>query len=149
MSNTPQDLINTWLAKVQRGQKAQYAAANKARRLYLWLGIPTALFSALASGFIFYGMGGDIKFGLPLVVSVMSLLASVCASVQTFLGPSNISEHEKSAKSFGELKRRAQLAEACPPENIDEWLQKFKDDWDIVSELSPLSPSSLFSRDSN
>ncbi|SBT19351.1 hypothetical protein MGA5115_03513 [Marinomonas gallaica] len=147
MPKSPEDLIDKWYEKVRRGQISQYAAANKARRLYFWLGIPTALFSALASAFIFYGMG-EFKIGIPLVVSLMSLLASIFASIQTFLGPSNINEHEKSAKSFGELKRRAQLAKACPPENINEWLQQFKDDWDRASEMSPLSPSPLFSKDS-
>lgn len=139
MASSPKELIDVWYEKVRRGQKAQYAAANKARRLYFWLGIPTALFSALAGGFIFYSIE-KIEFGVPLVISILSLLASIFASVQTFLGPSNINEHEKSAKSFGELKCRAQLAKACPPENMEEWLKEFKQGWDHTSELSPLSP---------
>lgn len=147
MASSPDELIDSWYGKVRRAQKAQYAAANKARRLYFCLGIPTALFSALASGFIFYGIE-KIEFGIPIIISILSLLASIFASIQTFLGPSNINEHEKSAKSFGELKRRAQLAKACPPEEMDTWLKEFKEDWDRVSELSPLSPSPLFSKDS-
>lgn len=147
MENSPNELLDAWYEKVRRGQKAQYAAANKARRLYFWLGIPTALFSALASGFIFYGID-EIKFGVPILISILSLLASIFASIQTFLGPSNINEHEKSAKNFGELKRRAQLAKACPPKDIEQWLIDFKTDWDRASELSPLSPSPLFSKDS-
>ncbi|MVB16639.1 SLATT domain-containing protein [Vibrio cholerae] len=147
VADSPEELLNMWYEKVRRGQKAQYAAANKARRMYFWLGIPTALFSALASAFIFSGID-TIEFGLPLVVSILSLLASIFASIQTFLGPSNINEHEKAAKSFGELKRRAQLAKACQPTNMEQWLEDFKRDWDRVSELSPLSPSPLFSKDS-
>ncbi|PTO92375.1 SLATT domain-containing protein [Vibrio splendidus] len=147
MADSPEELLNTWYEKVQRGQKAQYAAANKARRMYFWLGIPTALFSALASAFIFSSIQ-TVEFGLPIIISILSLLASIFASIQTFLGPSNINEHEKAAKSFGELKRRAQLAKACQPEDLAEWLETFKADWDRASELSPLSPSPLFSKDS-
>ena len=147
VADSPEELLNTWYEKVRRGQKAQYAAANKARRMYFWLGIPTALFSALASAFIFSGID-KIELGLPIVISILSLLASIFASVQTFLGPSNINEHEKAAKSFGELKRRAQLAKACQPQEMDKWLEEFKKDWDRASDLSPLSPSPLFSKDS-
>lgn len=146
VADSPEELLNIWYEKVRRGQKAQYAAANKARKMYFWLGIPTALFSALASAFIFSGID-QIEFGLPIVISILSLLASIFASVQTFLGPSNINEHEKAAKSFGELKRRAQLAKACQPQEMEKWLEDFKKDWDRASELSPLSPSPLFSID--
>lgn len=147
VADSPEELLNLWYEKVRRGQKAQYAAANRARRMYFWLGIPTALFSALASAFIFSGIE-TLEFGLPVVVSILSLLASIFASIQTFLGPSNINEHEKAAKSFGELKRRAQLAKACHPADMNKWLDEFKKDWDRASELSPLSPSPLFSNDS-
>lgn len=147
MIESETELLEKWYEKVRRGQIAQYSAANRARRLYYFLGIPTALFSALAGGFIFYGIE-EFTFGLPLVISILGLLASIFASIQTFLGPSSVIEHEVAAKKFGELKRRAQLAMACKPDDVQNWLELFKSDWDKVSEMSPLSPSKLFNKES-
>lgn len=147
MKNTPDELISLWYEKVRRAQIAQYSAANKSRRLHFILGIPTAIISATTGTFIFYGVE-SISLSMPVIIASLSLIASILASIQTFIGPSgSISDHEKAAKLFGELKRRAQLAKACPPEDLNEWLNEFKKDWDHISEISPLASSPLFSKD--
>lgn len=144
LTDSPEELIEIWYCKAQRAQKAQYSSANSVRRQKLLLGIPTIIFSALSSGFIFHGIQ-EVKFGLPIVISLLALLASIFASIQTFLGPTNVDEHDKSAKEFGELKRRAQLAKACPPDDVCGWLNTFKEDWDKISVKSPLATDSFFS----
>lgn len=141
-----EDLLKFWHEKVRRAQKAHYAAANKSKRLYYFLGVPTVIFSALASAFIFFNMT-DFKLGIPLVAAILGMLASVFSSIQTFIGPVNIEKHEISAKTYGELKRRIQLAMVSKPNDLEGWLEKFKLDWDRAAETSPLALEKFFGDD--
>ena len=144
--SSQEDLLKFWHTKVRRAQIAHYAAANKIKRLYYFLGIPTVIFSALASAFIFSNMS-ELKLGVPLIAATLAMLASVFSSIQIFIEPVNIEKHEISAKTYGELKRRIQLAMVSKPNDLESWLEKFKLDWDRAAETSPLALEKFFGDD--
>ena len=149
MTDEQRQLVESWLEKVRRAQVAQYGAANRARRRHLYRGVPSVILSAVAGAFVFADLEGEPR-AVAIAVGLASIVVSILVGLQTFLRlPDSIPQHQKCARDFGKLKRRAQQALATPPDDVPGWIDRFREDWDSASEDSPLAPNPLFSRESS
>jgi len=82
--------------------KGHYNAGNSWKGLHLWIGIPTAILSALASASAF----GEEN----TAAGILSILVTSLIALATFLDPSGKqSAHRASAAAYGTLKNDARI----------------------------------------
>lgn len=86
----------------EHSSKGHYNAAARWARYHLWLGLPSALFAAIAGAAAFRDM--------PEVAGSFALIATALTTVLTFLKPSERAEMHKSvAGQYHALRNRARL----------------------------------------
>ena len=147
MTEKENDLVQDWYKSVRRAQIAQYRAANRIRRRHFYIGIPAVILSAINGALVFADLT-KVSDWVPIAVGLASVVVSILVGLQTFLRlPDNIEKHHKAALQFGALKRRAESALVCSPDNVPDWIEKFRKDWDETSQGSPLAASPLFARE--
>ncbi len=86
MHTKAQLLIADWFRRVRESQHAHYACANHFSRLNFLLGIPTIVITSLVGTAVFVSLEKQELADYRILVGLLSMLAAVLASLQTFLG---------------------------------------------------------------
>lgn len=103
-------LVKDWFRRAREAQQLHYACANYFNNLHYWLGIPTVVLAAFVGTAVFVSLEQDAGGTSKIVVGMISILAAVLASLQTFLGFSERAEkHRLTAASYASVRRSLEL----------------------------------------
>jgi hypothetical protein len=99
-------------------QVAHFLKAGKLQKWHYWLGIPTIIFSITSTSIIFLNSEGKPSI---LMASLISLIASILASLQTFYSHAGQAEkHLLIVSQLGKIKRQLEILQAFPPNKENE-----------------------------
>jgi hypothetical protein len=107
------DLINKaeeYRLLVARHNRAHYLAAKQAERMNTWLGVPVVVTTTAVGTTIFSTLSGNPDVRLKIGAGLLSLLAAVMASLQTFFKFSERQQkHLQAGAQYGALRRRLEI----------------------------------------
>ena len=143
-------LVPDWFRRAREAQQLHYACANSFNRLHYWLGIPTVVIAAFVGTAVFVSLEQDAGGSIKIVVGMISILAAVLASLQTFLGLSERAEkHRFIAASYASVRRNLELLHAFWPDDDAELAKKLhqvKIEMDSLAKSAPHVPEKLNQR---
>lgn len=145
----PDDLIRTWHYRICRIQFAHYDAATHFERLNLILGIPVILLTTAVGTTIFSTLTESHSTRTQLYVGLLSVLAAVLASLQTFLRFAERAEkHRACGARYAGLKTELEVVQALPrePSEMREFLESFCARWAALHGESPTIPDRIYAR---
>lgn len=123
----------------EHSHKGHYYAAERWGHVRYWLGAPTALAAALASAFIFYSV--------PVVGTIGALLATLLATLMTFLDPAGrAAQHSAAGGAYLELRNQArifgeiELLDPSNPERLCERLRSLDATRNRLNQTCPKIP---------
>jgi hypothetical protein len=125
-------------------QQAHYAIATRLGRYNIWFGVPVVALATLVGTSVFATLQKDVRTSLRIVVGVVSVLAAVLASLQTFLRFQERAEkHRAAAEHWAQIRRETKQMLALHPEYLAErtdpknYLDGLREKMDRVSAQSP------------
>jgi hypothetical protein len=137
-------LIEEWFRRVRVNQHIHYMCANLFSRLHLMLGIPTMVFATAVGTALFVSIEKEATGRIKIIVGLVSLLAAVLSSLQTFLGLSERAEkHRATSARYGAVRRRLELLKTLPRTDQRETsiaLAEIKTEIDHIADASPEVP---------
>jgi hypothetical protein len=106
-----------WYRRVCAAEQGHRRRAGAYNRRHLWLGIPVVVFSTIVGTSVFASLQDSQVhyFGLRVAIGVVSVLAAVLSSLQTFLGYAQRSERHRIASLRYESLRRAMEPKLATP----------------------------------
>jgi hypothetical protein len=100
------DTLLHWLRNAKRSQKGNYGAAQFYGSLNMWLGIPAAILAAVVGTSVFATLESDVEPIWKIVAGLISIVAAILSSLQTFLALGDRSaKHRAAAAEYGAIKR--------------------------------------------
>lgn len=138
--------VEEWRRSLKHIQDSHYDAAGALHWYHYATGLPLVVCSAIAASSVVSDAKVLDVFGpyATLITSTLSLLVTVLAAIQTFLGFEKRSAlHYKAGAKYGAIKRQLELHQGYED---GAWLSKIADDWDKATEESPIIPLSIWER---
>jgi hypothetical protein len=131
-------------------KNAHYRAATLFERIHLYLGVPVIVLSSIVGTAVFASLQKSLVSTVQISVGLLSIVAAVLASLQTFLRYSERAEkHRIAGAKYGALNVDLELLESLPPADPDtlkQILGDFAVRWNKVREESPTIPDRLWRR---
>jgi len=128
-------LLTDWLV---RTMAAQYGHQTKADSNRIWgisLGIPTVIISTVVGTAAFAAINDQSGDSAKIAVGVVSVVAAVMASIQTYLGYSQLAErHRVAAVRYAALRRDIELAIAS---GASDQVTKIRQEMDKIGAVGP------------
>lgn len=145
------DLLRHWRFRVHRVQTGHYEVGRRYDRLHLLLGIPAIIVSAIVGTAVFASLAAEKQYVVvTILVGLLSVVAAVLASLQTFLKYSELAERHKLAGArFADLKHKIELISVFQSQDVDvlkSQLADVEERWETVREESPNIPAKIWSR---
>jgi hypothetical protein len=104
-------LLEDWHLRVTAAQFGHQARAATTRNKSIWLGLPVVIMTTLVGTSAFATFNEDSSPESKILVGVISIVAAVLASIQTFLGYSQVAErHRIAATRYANARRTIELA---------------------------------------
>jgi hypothetical protein len=146
-------LLEGWQKRIRKSQKAHYKDAERLKRNKLYLGIPTVILTSLVTAGVLTSVvesqNGLIKVD-PLLIGLISMLATIFASLQTFLNYSeNKEKHLNAARRLSSLKKEVQqniVTLEKTPESLNLFIEEVRIKWEEIINEAPLVSASNFDR---
>lgn len=92
--------LNSLLSSVLYTEKAHFAHEQRARTLYMWLGLISTLGGTLTAVTLLRDLA-------PWMPTTLAIIATICSALLTFVKPGDAAEaHAKSGRSLGDLRVR-------------------------------------------
>src|SRR2546421_2594241 len=80
-------LLTDWFRRARESQRTHYECGTRFSRFNYWLGIPTIILSTAVGTAVFASLEQQsVPAWIKIVIGLVSILAAVLASLQTFLG---------------------------------------------------------------
>lgn len=141
-------LITDWFRRVRESQMVHYRCANHfARRNYMF-GIPTMALTTAVGTAVFASLDNEAIGHFKIVIGMISILAAVLSSLQTFLGfAQRADKHKIIASSYGGVRRQLEMLKTFPPADDKELkasLEDIKKRMDELAENAPDVPKSIW-----
>jgi hypothetical protein len=137
-------LLRDWLLRATASQEAHYAIAGRLGRYNILFGIPVVAFATFVGTSVFATLQEDVDTTLRILVGIVSVLAAVLASLQTFLRFQERAEkHRTSAELWASIRREIDQMLALHPDYLAErsdpksYLDDLRRRLDEVSAQSP------------
>ena len=150
MTDIQQKTLEKWRTDFKVILRGHYDAAVACGRLNRILGIPVVILSAVVGTSIFSALAlkpDDID---KILVGFVSIITSVLAALQTFLGFSERAEkHRVAGAKFAAMYKEVDQMIACPPatdELFEKELTSLRTRWDALAENSPTIPRAIWAR---
>lgn len=141
MTNEQKKQVEEWRDDMALIFRAQYESSLKTQRLNYWVGIPSAVLSAIVGTSIFAALDNNPSATDKIIVGCTSILVVVLTSLQTFLRYSERAEaHRMAGAKFAGLSKELSQILVCPPADdaeFSKWMTSFRGRWDKLSEESP------------
>jgi len=104
-------LLDDWHLRATAAQFGHQAQAEQTRRKSIWLGLPVVIMTTLVGTSAFATFNESSGPEAKILVGVISISAAVLASIQTFLGYSQVAErHRIAATRYATTRRAIELA---------------------------------------
>lgn len=104
-------LLKDWLIRVTAAQFGHQIKADRNRRYGIALGIPTVIISTIVGTAAFAAINDQSGDTMKFIVGIVSVLAAVLASIQTYLGYAQLAErHRVAGVRYAALRREIQHA---------------------------------------
>lgn len=140
-------LLEEWLFRIRRSQKAHYEAATYFERLNFWLGIPVIVLTTIVGSSVFISLQNDTNAYMKFIVGTASIVAAILAGLQTFLRFSERSEqHRMCALKYGSIRRELELKLTFPPDPIEPYLDDLRMRIDRFNDDSPTIPTAMWTK---
>jgi len=146
MDEKARELIADWFRRVRESQHVHYACANHFSRLNYILGIPTIVITSVVGTAVFVSLEKQDIADYKILVGLLSMLAAVLASLQTFLGFAERSEkHRLAGAGYAAVRRHVELLATFPPadEELEQSLMDIKNEMDSLAKSSPEVPRAV------
>jgi hypothetical protein len=129
-------LLREWSARAQASADAHYALCTRLSRSNIRFGVPVVILTTFVGTSVFATLQHHVNVGLRITVGMVSVLAAVLASLQTFLRFGERAEkHRTAAEAWAALRRDMEAMIALhptypesrgdPKNYLDEVRQKF------------------------
>jgi hypothetical protein len=116
-SHTVVELLDDWDKRAAASSEAHYALAGRLAGRNIRLGVPVVALTTIIGTSVFATLQEDVTVVGRLAVGVVSVLAAVLASVQTFLRFAERSEqHRAAAEAWAAIRREIRQKRALHPE---------------------------------
>lgn len=123
-------------------------AAKYYGRLNVWLGVPVVVITSVAGSTIFATSGDPATKPVQYAAGAISLLATVLASLQTFLAFGDRAEkHKNAATRYGELRTEIQVllsTELDQTLELDKRIESIRQRWARVDREAPTLPQRIY-----
>jgi hypothetical protein len=104
-------LLDDWHLRATAAQFGHQARAERTRLKGIWLGLPVVIMTTLVGTSAFATFNEASSKGAKILVGIISITAAVLASIQTFLGYSQVAErHRIAATRYANTRRAIELA---------------------------------------
>ncbi len=132
--------------------RAHYLASDKYKGHGVMLGVPVVILSAIVGTSIFGTLQSNVDIGWRIVTGLISVVATVLSSLQTFLNYANRSErHAAAAARYSAIRRALEIASIKYGSNIGgaaasgiEDLERVTKQLDAATEASPPIPDACW-----
>lgn len=146
------DLLRHWRFRIHRVQIGHYEVGRIFEKRHFWLGVPAVVLSTIVGTAVFASLGRFVDEAALLwpkiAVGLLSVVAAVLVSLQTFLRYSEQAESHKTAGAkYAHLKHKLEMLAAIPPENdaqLKNELEAIEAEWEKVREESPNLPTKVW-----
>lgn len=148
----PQDereLVLAWLRRARESQMAHYEMANIFSRRERWLGVPVILITTVIGTSVFASLTSQvISPEAKIAVGMLSVVAAVLSSLQTFFKYSERSEsHRSAAARFGAVRRKLEVIYAENSQSEERhYISTLRDELDRLADESPHVPVTVFGK---
>jgi hypothetical protein len=146
-------MLERWWARINLNQQAHYLAGLRFARMNLALGVPTVILTAGIGTSAFVSLIEAQPPTWRVVAGLLSILATVLASLQTFLSlPQRVANHRNTSAEFGSIRRALEElqtkleAHSLDVTLADEEVGKIKERIDKAEAGSPDVPKSVWER---
>jgi len=99
-------LLREWHDRAAVSQQAHFVIATRLTRYNIWLGIPVVALATFVGTSVFATLQKDVGTSLRILVGLVSVIAAVLASLQTFLRFQERGEKHRSAAEHWSAIRR-------------------------------------------
>lgn len=148
MDKESEVLLADWFRRVRESQRTHYECGTRFSRLNYILGIPTIVLSAAVGTAVFASLQSDaVSVEIKIVTGLISILAAVLASLQTFLGFAQRSDrHRIAGAGYGAVRRSIEVLKTFPPDDPSEMrrlISEIQQQMDSLAESAPEVPAAL------
>jgi hypothetical protein len=140
-------LLTDWFRRARESQFIHYECGVWYGRLNYLLGIPTIILSTAVGTAVFASLETSTTGSERIVVGLVSILAAVLASLQTFLRFSERADlHRVSGSGYGAIRRSLEYLRTFPPAEpaaLQQAVTAIKEAMDTLAKEAPAVPSRL------
>lgn len=141
-------LLTAWYRSLRILHRGGFMAAKYYGRLNVWLGVPVVIITSVAGSTIFATSGDPSTKPLQYAAGAITLLATVLASLQTFLAFGDRAEkHKNSAARYGELRTETQVLLSCELDQLPDLnmrIESIRQRWARVDREAPTLPQRIY-----
>lgn len=137
-------LLREWHDRAAASQEAHYVIATRLTSYNIWFGIPVVVLATFVGTSVFATLQKDVGTSLRIIVGLVSVLAAVLASLQTFLRFQERGEkHRAAAEHWAAIRREIRQMLALHPDYLAErsdpkaYLDHLREKMDRISAQSP------------
>ena len=134
-------LLKDWYVRIRIAQRGHYQDASQLKRRNHFLGIPVVILATVVGAGVFTSIE-DIGSYAKIVTGLLSLLAAILASLQTFLNYAEKSEkHLNAARRLTGLKKEIEEILTVYRDNeekIVESISYVRNNWEEITNTAPL-----------
>lgn len=140
--DTPKEIIKIWYDRVAISQRGHYLAALHFTRINYFFGIPVIALSTIVGTSVFASLQDQPALWLQIIIGMLSMVAAVLASLQTFLSyGSRAEKHRIAGAKYGALGRQLEAMQAFT--FTEDGLTAIKQELDALALDSPNVPLKL------
>jgi len=111
--NTTEILIQEWFRRARKNQRIHYQCADHFSRKTKLLGVPTIVISTAVGSAVFASIEHESSGAVKVALGLLSILAAVLASLQTFLSyPERAEKHRITSAKYASVRRQLELMAA-------------------------------------
>lgn len=146
---SPDELVLAWLRRARESQMGHYEMATALEARSYWLGVPVIVISGLVGTSVFASIAADvIPVQAKLIVGVLSVLAAILSSLQTFFKFAERAEkHKTFGARFGAIRRELEVLHASGAAHLEpHYIGTLRERLDRLAEEAPAVSSAIHDR---
>lgn len=147
LSEESEILLTDWFRRARESQYIHYECGVWFSRLNYLLGIPAIVLSTAVGTAVFASLETSATGTQKIIVGLISIVAAVLASLQTFLRFSERAEaHRSTGSGYGAIRRSLEYLKTFPPGDEDGLMGAFeevKEQMDALAKEAPEVPSRM------
>ena len=148
--NDSTKLLKDWYVRIRIAQRGHYQDASQLKRKNHFLGIPVVILATVVGAGVFTSIETNPSLYTQITTGLLSLLAAILASLQTFLNYSEKSEkHLNAARRLTGLKKEIEEILTVYKDNeekIVESVSYIRNTWEEITNTAPLISDKHFEK---